>query len=308
MSDIVHDPHALRASFGRFMTGVTVVTASDENGVPVGFTANSFTSVSLNPPLLLVCPGRHLSSFDVFERAEHFAVSILAEGQEAVSNLFASSIGNRFDGCDWTLDLNGCPMITGRAAGFSCSVHNRIPSGDHSVLIGRVEAFDDQGSERPGLGYGPSGYFSLSKERLADAPTTGKQKTRASVLLDDGQNIYLTQDQNLPTVDVAGEQGALDALHAALGHMGIDARLGSVFSIYDEAGDARRIVFRGQVMTPPETLSKHPIATLKDNPVGNKVVATMLNRFASEFENQNFGLYIGSDIEGSVFPSERTQK
>ena len=80
------DPERLRAAFARFMTGVTVVTARTAGGEPVGFTANSFTSVSLDPPLLLVCPGRHLSSFPIFEAAPHFGISILAEGQEEVSN------------------------------------------------------------------------------------------------------------------------------------------------------------------------------------------------------------------------------
>ena len=72
------DPRALRDAFGAFITGVTVVTTLDGGGTPVGFTANSFTSVSLDPPLLLVCPGRALSSFPVFQDCRHFAVSVLA--------------------------------------------------------------------------------------------------------------------------------------------------------------------------------------------------------------------------------------
>ena len=99
MTDL--DPRELRAAFGRYMTGVTVVTSRDARDDPVGFTANSFTSVSLDPPLLLVCPGRHVSSFAVFRTAPRFGVSILAEGQEEVSNLFAGGPGDRFSLCDW---------------------------------------------------------------------------------------------------------------------------------------------------------------------------------------------------------------
>ena len=86
------DPKALRGAFSRFMTGVTVVTSLTPKGEPVGFTANSFASVSLDPPLLLVCPGNHLSSFEVFQSATRFGVSILAEGQEEISNMFASCL------------------------------------------------------------------------------------------------------------------------------------------------------------------------------------------------------------------------
>lgn len=76
------DPRDLRSAFGRFMTGVTVVTARAPDGTSVGFTANSFTSVSMDPPLLLVCPGKFLSSYQTFAECTDFAISILAEGQE----------------------------------------------------------------------------------------------------------------------------------------------------------------------------------------------------------------------------------
>ena len=99
----------LRAAFGRFMTGVTVVTALDDAGTPVGFTANSFSSVSLNPPLLLVCPGAHLSSFEVFRKAETFGVSVLAADQENVSRLFSTGTGARFDQCEWQPAAAGVP-------------------------------------------------------------------------------------------------------------------------------------------------------------------------------------------------------
>ncbi|MEP0940380.1 MAG: flavin reductase family protein, partial [Rhizobiaceae bacterium] len=84
------DPRVLRDAFGAYMTGVTVVTARRADGVAVGFTANSFTSVSLDPPLLLVCPGKFLSSYETFASCTHFAVSVLAEGQKDIATVFAS--------------------------------------------------------------------------------------------------------------------------------------------------------------------------------------------------------------------------
>ncbi|MEL6980158.1 MAG: flavin reductase family protein, partial [Pseudomonadota bacterium] len=143
MSEI--DPRALRDAFGAFLTGVTVVTTVGEDGAPRGFTANSFASVSLDPPLLLVCPARRLSSFAAFEGCRDFAISVLAEGQEAVSNIFASSKGDRFAEVAWRPAASGAPVIEGAAAAFACTAQSVVPAGDHVILIGRVTAFERSG-------------------------------------------------------------------------------------------------------------------------------------------------------------------
>lgn len=157
------DPAALRAAFGSFMTGVTVVTAQGPQGAPCGFTANSFASVSLSPPLLLVCPGRFLSSFDIFAACSHFAVSVLADGQEDASNAFASYKGDRFARVPTRAlpshdDMHGVPVISGVAAVFSCTAAQTIPAGDHAVLIGEVRGMQHSGA--CGLGYAGGRYFS----------------------------------------------------------------------------------------------------------------------------------------------------
>lgn len=152
------DPAALRAAFGSFMTGVTVVTARGPGGVPCGFTANSFASVSLSPPLLLVCPGRFLSSFDIFAECSHFAVSVLADGQQDASNAFASYKGDRFARVPTHEDMHGVPVISGAAAVFSCTAAQTIPAGDHAVLIGEVRGMQHSGAS--GLGYAGGRYFS----------------------------------------------------------------------------------------------------------------------------------------------------
>jgi len=154
------NPRALRDAFGSFMTGVTVVTTRAHDGTPVGFTANSFASVSLDPPLLLVCPGKFLSCFEMFQNAEHFAVSVLAAGQEDISNIFASFKGDRFARVAHDTDLHGIPLIRGAVARFSCRNWQAVPAGDHSVLLGHVIAFDH--TDKAGLGYGGGDYFSLA--------------------------------------------------------------------------------------------------------------------------------------------------
>ena len=164
MSEI--DRGALRQAFGSFLTGVTVVTTRNGAGEPVGFTANSFASVSLDPPLLLVCPARSLSSFAAFARCSHFAVNVLAEGQEDVSNTFAGFKGDRFARVAWRSDGHGSALLEGAAAQFSCRTSQIIPAGDHVVLIGAVEQF--AASEQRGLGFAAGSYFSLGRTQHAD--------------------------------------------------------------------------------------------------------------------------------------------
>ena len=161
------DRGSLRQAFGSFLTGVTVVTTRSADGEPVGFTANSFTSVSLDPPLLLVCPARSLSSFSAFAQCTHFAVNVLAEGQEDVSNTFAGFKGDRFARVAWRTDADGSALLEGAAAQFSCRTSQIIPAGDHVVLIGEVNSF--AASEQGGLGYSAGAYFSLGRARQARA-------------------------------------------------------------------------------------------------------------------------------------------
>ncbi len=153
-------PH-LRRAFGSYPTGVTVVTARTEEGTPVGFTANSFTSVSLDPPLLLVCPGRQLSCFPVFDRCQDFAVSVLAEGQAEIATLFACYSGDRFAAAAWSSSARGLPLISGAAAHFSCRTHAKVEAGDHIVLIGAVESWAQSGAA--GLAFADGRYAALTQ-------------------------------------------------------------------------------------------------------------------------------------------------
>ena len=147
---MTQDPPTLRQAFASFMTGVTVVTTRLEDQAPVGFTANSFTSVSLQPPLLLVCPAKTLSSFDAFNSCTHFAVSVLADDQRAIANRFVTGKGDRFAEQDWQSDDNDCPVFDSAAAAFSLRVHERVDAGDHLILIGEITDYSSSG--KPGAG------------------------------------------------------------------------------------------------------------------------------------------------------------
>ncbi|WP_299024792.1 flavin reductase family protein [uncultured Sulfitobacter sp.] len=159
------NPQELRSAFGSFLTGVTVVTARRDDGAMVGFTANSFTSVSIDPPLLLVCPGKFLSSYATFAACTHFAVNILAQGQQDIANIFASYKGDRFARVAHRLDRHEVALIEGAAAHFSCTRVQALPMGDHCILIGRVDDFSQ--SNCAGLGYHAGQYFRIGFDGVA---------------------------------------------------------------------------------------------------------------------------------------------
>ena len=126
----------LRQALGRFATGVTVVTALGPSG-PMGMTVNSFTSVSLDPPLLLWCPARSSSRHDAFARAQAFAVHVLGAEQLDLCLRFTRN-GEGFEGLDAQPNAEGVPVIAGVAARFDCVRHAAHEGGDHTVVIGQV--------------------------------------------------------------------------------------------------------------------------------------------------------------------------
>ena len=142
------EKRALRRALGAFATGVTIVTAvSQETGEPVGFTANSFTSVSLDPPLLLVCLAHTSRGYRVFREAEGFAVNVLAAEQEDTARRFASTGVDKFGVTPWHAGRQGAPLIEGCLATFDCAMHQRLTAGDHDILMGRVLGFSRREGE-----------------------------------------------------------------------------------------------------------------------------------------------------------------
>lgn len=139
------DSRAFRRALGNFATGVTVITAADASGRKVGVTANSFNSVSLDPPLVLWSIDKRSGSHAVFEAAGHFAVNVLAADQIDLSNTFARPSEDRFAGIEHETGEGGAPLLPGCSARFRCEKFQQIDGGDHWILIGRVLAFDDLG-------------------------------------------------------------------------------------------------------------------------------------------------------------------
>lgn len=125
-----------RTALGRYATGVTIVTTTSDWG-PVGITANSFASVSLDPPLVLWSPARASQRFGAFEQAARFAIHVLSSDQADVCSAFARN-GAAFDACDWGFDADGLPDIRGCLMRLKCDTHAIHEGGDHAIIVGRV--------------------------------------------------------------------------------------------------------------------------------------------------------------------------
>ncbi len=139
------DPKAFRRALGNFATGVTVITATAKDGQQAGVTANSFNSVSLDPPLVLWSIMKNSGSVEVFDNASHFAVNVLAADQIDISNHFARPSDDKFSSIDYEKGLGDAPLLSDCAARFQCANYEKVDGGDHWILIGKVEAFDDYG-------------------------------------------------------------------------------------------------------------------------------------------------------------------
>ena len=149
-----------RSAMGRFASGVTVVTTKTKDDKPSGITVSAFSSVSLEPPLILVCIDKRASVHDILEEGHHFAVNVLAESQEVISRRFASKDPDRFAGIGYTEGIAGDPLLTDALACIECRVVHAYPGGDHTIVVGEVERTSV--SDGKPLAYFRGGYVQLA--------------------------------------------------------------------------------------------------------------------------------------------------
>jgi flavin reductase (DIM6/NTAB) family NADH-FMN oxidoreductase RutF/pimeloyl-ACP methyl ester carboxylesterase len=296
------DPRALRNAFGNFATGVTVITTRQADNTPRGFTANSFTSVSLDPPLLLVCLAKSAHSCEVFATSPHFAVNVLSENQRDLSGLFSSRVPDKFRQCDWTPGHAGVPLLAGALAQFACARHTLVDAGDHLVLIGRIEAFST--NEGDPLGYFRGNYFSLGLERSLVEAAAAANSSRIGALLTRAGGVLLKigDDGRLSLPWAQGPSPSLGGLLSALVAQGLRPEIDFVYAAFDDRKLGCHAIYyhgcvAGQV---PQGYCVLPLAALPGVAIANDAEAKMLARFAADFRNGTFGIYHGNETTGSV--------
>lgn len=153
------DSNLFRRACAQFATGVAIASALDAQGLPHGMTVNSFTSVSMDPPLVLICVDRTSNLLPIFERCGHYGLSFLGHQQQTLSHRFAQRGQDRFDGTPWMPGAHGLPLIPEALAHLECRITQTAVVGDHAILIAEVVSADIH-SGRPLL-YFESGYRRL---------------------------------------------------------------------------------------------------------------------------------------------------
>jgi flavin reductase (DIM6/NTAB) family NADH-FMN oxidoreductase RutF len=163
------DSRDFRRACGQFLTGVTIVTTRDQHSAPVGITANSFSSVSLDPPLVLVCVDKRLGSYSAFATAGTLAIHVLPLDAAHLSARFASRGADKFGGLAWRHGRAGIPVLSDYLALFECSVVQTVDAGDHSILVSRVEALDVRGMDLLPLGFFRGEYVEIHRPMVGAA-------------------------------------------------------------------------------------------------------------------------------------------
>ncbi|SFE99409.1 Crotonobetainyl-CoA:carnitine CoA-transferase CaiB [Sulfitobacter brevis] len=293
---------ALRNAFGSFATGVTVVTTRQADGTPRGFTANSFTSVSLDPPLLLVCIAKSAQSCEAFEQSEHFAINILADTQKEISGLFASQSSEKFNIAKWSANAQNMPLIEGSLTNFGCARERLVDAGDHLILIGRVLNFETH--EGAPLGYYKGAYFDVGLDTaLADAAAKTMGVSLGAVLAR-GEHVLLLENAKgeLSVPTPPPEANTVDGLVGHLKGLGLTPALDHLYAIYQNTQSGQqRLIYHGVVDgDPPENMRYFNLCTLPFDRIMDDAERSMLQRYARENRHGTFGIYHGTEVKGVV--------
>lgn len=163
------DPVRFREVLGAFCSGITVITAIDADGVPLGLTCQSFISLSLAPPLVLFAPARTSTTWPQIRTTGGFCVNVLAEEQREVSTAMARSGADKFAGVTWEPSQHGSPRLPGAAAWIDCTLHAEHDGGDHTIVIGSVRGLDV--SNQAPLLYHRGDYASLCTHSAETTPS-----------------------------------------------------------------------------------------------------------------------------------------
>lgn len=202
------DPRTFRDALGQFATGVTIVTARSADGTPVGVTANSFNSVSLDPPLVLWSLAKNSRSMEIFQAAAEFAVHILASDQDALSNRFASRTEDKFAGLEIAPD--GLPLLEGCTARFRCRTRHAYDGGDHIIFVGEVIGFEHD--DKPPLLFHGGDYADKKKRApIARTQWDTADKSSGAEGQDVGPAVTYTLEDRIATITL-NRPGARNAL------------------------------------------------------------------------------------------------
>ena len=292
----------LRKAFGSFATGVTLVTTRQENGTPRGFTANSFTSVSLDPPLLLVCISKNAQSYSTFRDSKYFAVNVLSESQRSTAGLFSSQSSEKFKITKWKKGFKELPIIDSALSYFSCEKTSFQEAGDHAIIIGSIKDFGLRDGKP--LGYFDGDYFSIGFEKSLIDMVNNDRNTHFGAILENKKRILFIADKNrnLTLPKSLNSQKNLEGLEDYLKSLNLKFKLDFLYSVYEDKEKNSHMIFyhgkfsgNGNISTVTFDINEIPYEKIINN-----AERTMMKRYHDEYHHGQFGIYQGNEKKGKV--------
>ena len=297
----------LRQALGSFPTGVTVVSCLDKNKNPLGFTANSFTSVSLDPKLVSICIDKESFNIDSFSITKHFAISVLSENQQSISTIFATPNEDRFKNIDWSTEETGSPIIANAVAWFDCNTQQVVDAGDHLILIGNIIAFDS--TPKTPLMYLRGNYVNLGLEqKMLLAMENENTEIIVGAIIESNKKILLLEDKQngflyFPSASRLGNTNDDESLLGLLNNLNISINEHYLFSVFEKAEDKTSLIYyRAQVKAGADTLGDSfcPFDAIPFDKLSDEASRIMLKRYIKERELNAFGIFVGKESEGKV--------
>jgi flavin reductase (DIM6/NTAB) family NADH-FMN oxidoreductase RutF len=299
----------LRRTLGAFLTGVTVVTTRDGAGEPRGMTANSFTSVSLDPPLVLICVAKAAGSFEAFSAASGYVVHILSADQIELAKQFASRIPNKFEGVAWRDGRGGAPLIDGVKAWLDCASERVIDAGDHVIILGRVLDHSSE-SQRP-LGFHQGRFATFDPETKLQTESGEHQLISVGWIaesFDERLAVEVTSEGfwRLPTRLTTAARLESQTLDADAGQdLGLLVRVHFLYSMFNRT-DPDRLVLLYRATIPDSSGRAHdgivlvPLSGLQIDRFAERTDRTVVQRYLRERADGAFGFYSGTETKGNV--------
>lgn len=304
------DSATFRRVLGSFLTGVTIITTRDETGELRGITANSFTSVSLDPPLVLFCVGKSSSSCEAFSAAEGYNVHILGSENQGLAKAFATRGVDRFAGVPVTKTRTGAPLLDEVGTWLACETYRIVDAGDHLVVIGRV--YDCAVQDTRPLGFYQSQFQSFrTEEELARGLAHDASGIRVGWVVETPAGALLLREEQpdvygLPSVAMESSDLSEERLSAAAEEtLGVPVSIDFLYSLYEMPDGRLSLIYRGTaedaVLSDSEARVRAVDPAVFDvSAVAGRPERAVVRRYLDERNESRFGIYAGTQRHGAV--------
>ena len=305
----IEDIGSYRQVLGSFMTGVTVITTVDADGRQRGITANSFTSVSLDPPLVLFCVDYRAASYETFQKSDGFVIHVLSSEQQDLAKTFASKSETKFEGLETEAGFAGSPILKDVHGWLECRLNETVIAGDHAIIIGEVLRYSSEPARPLGFYQGRFFGFNTDQEIAALVPqassinVTWMMQTAdgAIIAVDRGEDGYALPSSSARPRDVHAR--ALAALARA--EFQSDVAVEFLYSVFEDEKERLGLTYRGQVFADCGLLAEAGFVCIQPAEVDPSRFhrpgeSAVVGRYIDELANARFGVYAGTLAEGSI--------